>query len=138
MKLYGSVFAVMLARLIGYRDPLIQRLRERGEKKTPQEHEFIADRLADSFKWPTLNQVTESREKLRRAAYYLEFLKAPGSTLTTDESTERAAKKCKVDARTIRRAVKYAKALGGGEWWKSALHLAKKGPRKRNSLHRTY
>src|SRR5262245_48708439 len=103
MKLYGPVFAVTLARLIGYRAPLIQRLRDREVKKTPEEHEFVADRLDDSFKWPTPNQVTESREKLRRAAYYLEYLKAPGSPLTSEEAESKAARKCKVDERTIRR-----------------------------------
>jgi hypothetical protein len=138
VKLYGPKFAVMLARLIGYRDPLIQRLRDPKVKKDQKEHEFVASRLVDSFKWPTPNQVIESREKLRRAAYYLEFLKAQGSPLTTEEAAERAAERCNVDARTIRRAVKYAKELGDGEWWKSALHLARKGPRKRPSLHRTY
>jgi len=153
-KLYGPVFALLLARLIGHRQPLIDRLRHPEEKKTSAEHEFLADVLASPRKWPTPEQVLNSREKLRRAAYFLEYRygsggkvrpedaellgKDSGSKLTDGNAELLAARKCKVDEKTIKRAVKYARALGNGEWWRSAEHLAKKGPRKRESLHRTY
>jgi hypothetical protein len=135
---HGPLFAMLLARLIGYRDPLIRRLRDPAVPKTDDELKYIADVLADPTKdRRTPNQVTESRDKLRRAAIYLECLYTGGKE-TVAEAEESAASRCKLDERTIRRAVKYAKALGGGEWWRSAEHLAKKGPRKHESLHRTY
>jgi hypothetical protein len=152
---HGPIFAVMLARLIGYRDPLIRRLRDPSVRKTDTELKYVADVLADPTKDRRRpNQVTDSREKLCRAAYFLEYLhgnggkvrpedaellrKRAGSKMTADDAEVLAAKTCRVDERTIRRSVKYAKALGSGEWWRSAEHLARKGPRKRESLHRTY
>jgi hypothetical protein len=166
MKLYGPIFAVMLADLIGYREPLIDRLlRDPAEVKLkPVERKFLASRLADSFKWPTSIQVSESRDKLRRAAHYLEYLygndgrvtaenaellgKKSGSKMTAADAEQLASRKCRRSTRTIQRAVEYAQALppslfvpadlGDGKWWTSAIHLAKKGPRKHESLHRTY
>ena len=71
---HSAEFAIMLSRLIGYRDPLIERLNDRNEIKTPAEHEYIASVWGDpNHKWPTPSQVTMRREHLRRAAAFLEF-----------------------------------------------------------------
>jgi hypothetical protein len=136
--LYDAEFAVLLAKLIGYREPLIARLRDRHMRHDRTELEYLADVLEKhSHRWPTQKQVENRREKLRRAAYYLQFLHA-GEGKGKEEAKRLAAEKCRVDAKTIARAVKYAKGLGGGEWWRSAEHLAKKGRRKLASLRATY
>ena len=54
---YSADFALLLCRLIGYREPLIDRLRDPAVKKTPAEMEYLAERLADpNHKWRTLNR----------------------------------------------------------------------------------
>jgi hypothetical protein len=134
--LYSSDFAVLLAKLIGYRQPLIDRLRDLRVKHDRGELEYLADVLEHSRRWPTENQVLNRREKLRRAAYYLQFRDGEGKG--KEAAKQRAADECGVDAKTIARAVKYARRLGDGEWWRSAEHLAKKGRRKLASLRATY
>lgn len=73
MKPYGPKWAVLIARLVGHRDPLADRLM-RNPTLELAERDFLKDRLANPDKWPTPKQVLASREKLERAAYYLEFL----------------------------------------------------------------
>ena len=148
MKPYGPKWAVLIARLVGHRDPLADRLM-RNPTLELAERDFLKDRLANPDKWPTPKQVLASREKLERAAYYLEFLYDEVDARFPEmfereysrfnvAALQKVADKFGVDKKTIRRAVKFAKALGGGEWWTSASHLAKKGPRKRASLRRTF
>jgi hypothetical protein len=144
MKHYGPRFAVLLCRWIGHRGPLIARLRDPAEPKTQHEMEYLADVLADpNHRWPTPGQVDESRKHLRRAAYYLEFLWTDGKLGKKMAALEHVRLKCKaghkkIDLSTAQRSLNWAKKLAGGEWWKSAEHLAKKGLRKSESLHRTY
>jgi hypothetical protein len=69
MKHYGSRFAVLLCRWIGHRAPLIARLRDHAEPKDQHEMDYLADVLANpNHRWPTPNQVTQSRKHLHRAA----------------------------------------------------------------------
>jgi hypothetical protein len=139
MKHYGPRYAVRLCRTIGHREPLIARLRDPDLPKTQDEMRYLADVLAGTEpQWPTPGKVTVSREKLRRAAYYLEFLWKDGKLGKKMAAQEHVVRKCKVNLSTVRRSLAYAERLENGEWWKDAEHLAKKGPRKRASLHRTY
>jgi hypothetical protein len=143
MKHYGPRFAVLLCRWIGYREPLIARLRDPALQKDQHEMEYLADVLATNHKWPTPKQVAESRKHLRRAAYYLEFLWADGKLGKKMAALEHVRLECnaghmKIDLSTAQRSINWAKKVAGGEWWKSAEHLAKKGSRKSESLHRTY
>lgn len=144
MRHYGPQFAVLLCDWIGHREPLINRLRDPAVTKTQHEMEYLAKVLADpNHKWPTPGQVAERRKRLRRAAYYLEFLWKDGKLGKKMAALEYVQLKCKdgrkkLDQSTVQRSVKYAKCLANGEWWKSAEHLAKKGSRKSESLHRTY
>ena len=144
MKHYGPQFAVHLCRWIGHRGPLIARLRDPAVQKDQHELEYLADVLANpNHKWPTPGQVDESRKHLRRAAVYLEFLWKGGKLGKTTAALEHVRLKCKtghkkLDLRTAQRSIKRARELAGGEWWKATEHLAKKGSRKSESLHRTY
>jgi hypothetical protein len=138
MKHYGPQYAVLLCRLIGHREPLIARLRDPAIPRTQHEMEYLADVLAKPERWSSQKTVDKSREKLRRAGYYLEFLWKGGSPGKTMAAQEHVVRKCRVNLSTVRRSVDYAKDLGGGEWWRSTERLAKKGLRKRASLRRTY
>jgi hypothetical protein len=140
MKHHGPRFAVLLCRWIGYREPLIARLRDPGLQKDRHEMEYLADVLANpNHRWPTPKQVAESREHLHRAAVYLEFLWKDGKRGKKMEALNHVCDEFEIDLSTAQRSVnKRAKHLAGGEWWKSAEHLAKKGQRKSESLHRTY
>ena len=144
MTHHGPRFAVLLCHWIGHRGPLIARLRDPALQKDQHELEYLANVLANpNHKWPTPNQVAESRKHLRRAAVYLEFLWKDGRRGKKIAALENVRLKCKadrrkIDMRTAQRSIKWAKELAGGEWWKSAEHLAKKGSRKSESLHRTY
>jgi hypothetical protein len=135
-----------LARWIGHREPLIARLLDPAVEKTQAELEFVADVIAGRFEWPkgTATSVAARRRQLRVAAHYLEFLydegkPAPGKK---EAAVSFAVDRCNISgkfpARKVWRNVKYARQLANGKWWESAEHLAKKGPRKRESLHRTY
>lgn len=137
MKLYGPVFAVLLARWIGHREPLIARLRDPAEPLTQPERDYLADVLAGTEpRWPTPGQVAESRKKLERAAHYLEFLNASGRPGKKMAALEYAVRECKVNRSTVQRSVKYAERLADGKWWAATSRLARK--RKIASLHRTY
>jgi hypothetical protein len=139
MKHHGPQFAVLLCRWIGHRGPLIARLRDPALQKDQHELEYLADVLANpNHRWPTPNQVTESRKHLRRAAVYLEFLWKDGRCGKKIKARDHVCDVFEIDVSTAQRSVRYAKHLADGEWWKSAEHLAKKGPRKSESLHRTY
>jgi hypothetical protein len=141
---HGPVFAVLLARWIGYREPLIRRLLDPAVEKTPAELAFVADVLAGRFKWPKggPKSVAARRRQLHVAATYLEFLYADGKRGKDTAAVAHAVRQCKISGRfperKVWRNIKYAKALAGGEWWRSAEHLARKGPRKREPLHRTH
>jgi hypothetical protein len=139
MKHYGPRFAVLLCHWIGHRGPLIARLRDPAIQKDQHELEYLADVLDDpNHKWPTPGQVAESRKHLHRAAVYLEFLWKGGKCGKKMAALEHVRLKCDINLSTAQRSVDWAKKLAGGEWWKTAEHLAKKGPRKSESLHRTY
>jgi len=47
MRHYGPKYAVMLARLIGYRRPLVHRLHDPEVEKTQDELDYVAGVLAD-------------------------------------------------------------------------------------------
>ena len=137
MKHYGPIYAVLLARRIGHREPLIARLRDRDVPLTQPERDYLADVLANpKHKWPTPGKVAESRKKLERAAHYLEFLNASGKPGKKMAASAHVVDKCKVNMSTVRRSVKYAERLDGGKWWAETSRLARK--RKASSLHRTY
>ena len=124
---HSAEFAIMLCRLIGYREPLIERLNDRNEVKTPAEHEYIASVWADpNHKWPTPSQVAKRREHLRRAAVFLEFLWEGGEGGGKWRHMITWCANLGIDQSTVQTSVKYASELGGGEWWSSAEHLAKK------------
>ncbi|MFZ0402027.1 MAG: hypothetical protein WAL03_13190 [Pseudolabrys sp.] len=137
MTRYGPEYAVRLCRIIGHRQPLIERLRDPAVRRTPHEMEYLAEVLdKPNHKWPTPGQVTRRREKLRRAAYYLEFLWMDGEDGKKMAAQVYAARKCRVDVSTVRKSLPYARRLEGGAWWKDTARLARK--RKSESLHLTY
>ena len=137
MTHYGPHYAVRLCRIIGYRRPLIDRLRDPALQITQDEMSYLAGVLEGTEPpWPTPGQVTVSRDKLQRAAYYLDFLWEGGKLGKMTAAEVYAARKCRVDVRTVRRSLDYAKALEGGAWWRDAARLARK--RKSESLHLTY
>jgi hypothetical protein len=145
-KHYGPIYAVRMARWIGYREPLIYRLRDPTVSLDLVEREYLADVLAE---WPkpkgtsksepkgTSKSVVRRRNQLRAAAVYLEFLNAGGKPGKGDAAVKAAADRCTwITERTIRRNLSYAKSLGDGEWWTDASRLARK--RKLEALHRMY
>jgi hypothetical protein len=157
MRRYGHKYAVMLARLIGHRRPLIDRLRDPAIDKTQAELEYVANILVDGVKWPTRKQVIENRKKLRRAVTFLRFhvveghpeKKAKGLAAkqhrTSRDYTLRSRPGVRrepgVTTKTIEEALKYAKKLGGGEWWADTSRLARKARTdkyKLAQLTRTY
>ena len=137
MTHFGPRYAVRLCRIIGHRQPLIDRLRDPGLQNTQDEMQYLAGVLAGiEPPWPTPWQVTVRREKLRRAVCYLEFLWRDGKLGKKMAAQAYAARKCRVDESTVRDSLDYAKNLESGEWWKDAERLARK--RKIGSLRRTY
>jgi len=137
MKHYGPNFAILLARLIGYRRPLIARLRDPNLTLTMLEREFHAAVCAGQIRWPLgggRKSVTKARQKLRRAVTFLIFRIVDGQPAKAALSD--AALRHQVTTRTIEENLKFAKGLGSGEWWASASRLARK--RKVAQLHRTY
>jgi hypothetical protein len=141
MKHHGPNFAVYLARLINYRRPLINRLRDPAVKLDQVERTFLADVLEDRVKWPRggSKSVAAHRKHLRVAATYLEFVRGAPRKGQIGDAEEFAADRCDIaDVRIVRRHVKYAKALTDGRWrwWDMASRLARKG--KIKQLHRTY
>jgi hypothetical protein len=137
MKHYGPFYAVLLADpSIGHREPLIARLRDPAVPLRQHERDYLAVVLAVPVRWPPRKTVAKTREKMRRAAFYFQFLYENGGKKL--KALGDAANECEVDESTIKRSLKDVKNLAGGEWLKTVKHLAKKGPRKRASLHRTY
>ena len=54
MTRYGPEYAVRLCRIIGHRQPLIERLRDPAGRRTPHEMEYLAEVLdKPNHKWPT-------------------------------------------------------------------------------------
>jgi hypothetical protein len=154
---HGPEYAVMLARLIGYRDPLIRRLLDPAVPKTDTELNYVASVLAKGVKWPTRKQVIESRKKLRRAVTFLRLhvvdghpekkakIDAASKHRTSRDRTSRARPGVRrqpgVTTRTIEEALKFAKKLDGGEWWADTSRLARKARTdkyKLAQLTRTY
>ncbi len=158
MRHYGPKYAVMLARLIGYRRPLVHRLHDPEVEKTQDELDYVAGVLADDgAKWPTRKQVIESRKKLRRAVTFLRFHIVDGHPekmakslaakqhRTSRDKTSRARlgvrREPGVTPRTIEEALRFAKKLGDGEWWAGTSRLARKARTdkyKLAQLMRTY
>lgn len=143
---HGPVFAVLLARWIGYRQPLLDRLYDHSVPKSDHELDFVADVLAGRFRWPkgAAKSVAARRRQLRVAATYLEGLYSEGKPTPgkARAAVAFAIERCKISGRDperkVWRNVNYAKKVADGAWWRSAEHLARKGSRKRASLHRTY
>lgn len=138
---YGPDFAMLLARWIGYRAPLIARLRDRAVEKTPAELEFVADAIAGRVKWPRGNRATvvKARMKLRRTVTFMRFNIVDGLAEKTAKID--AASRHGVTKRTIEADLSFAKKLGGGEWWAAASRLARKGRTNKHKLaqlQRTY
>ena len=132
---------MLLAHSIGYLDPLQARLRDPGVKKTNAELEFAAKVCADVIKLPAggLRRVKMCRNRLRMAAYYLEFDRGEPRKGRRAAAERFAAGKCDVtDLSEIRRAVRFAKTVtyGPERWWDIASKMARKG--KVGQLHRTY
>jgi hypothetical protein len=160
MRHYGPKYAVMLARLIGYRQPLVRRLRDPEVEKTQDELDYVAGVLADDgAKWPTRKQVIESRKKLRRAVTFLRLhivnghpkkkakgLAAEQHRTSRDYTSSKRARpgvrrEPGVTPRTIEEALRFAKKLGDGEWWAGTSRLARKARTdkyKLAQLMRTY
>jgi hypothetical protein len=141
MKHHGPVFAVLLAHSIGYLDPLLARLRDTSVEKTYEELEFTAKVRAGVIKLPTggLRRVKMYRNRLRMAAYYLEFDRGEPRRGRKVAAERFAAGKCDVtDLSEIRRAVRFAKTVAyrSERWWDIASKMARKG--KIGQLHRTY
>jgi hypothetical protein len=132
MRHHGPVFAVLLAHSIGHLDPLLARLRDTSVDKTYDELEFAAKVWAGVIKLPKggVRRVKMCRDRLRMAAYYLEF----------DRGEPRKGRKVAgvADLSEIRRSVRFAKTVtyGSERWWDIAAKLARKG--KIGQLHRTY
>jgi hypothetical protein len=138
MRHYGPVWAQLLARWIGHRQPIIDRLLDPSISLTMAEREFLAGVIAGQFEWPkgTGKSVEVRLKQLRAAAVYLEFLNASGKPGKDDAAVKDAATQCKITERSVRRNIKFARALAGGKWWDDASRLARK--RKLEALHRTY
>jgi hypothetical protein len=137
MKHYGPNFAVLLARLIGYRRPLLVRLRDQNLTLTMLEREFHAAVCAGAIRWPRgggRKSVTKARQKLRRTVTFLIFRIVDG--LPAKAALIDTALRHRVTSRTIEENLSFAKGLGSGEWWASASRLARK--RKVAQLHRMY
>jgi hypothetical protein len=135
-RLYGPRWAVLLARLIGHRQPLIDRLLDQSREQDQIEREFHAAVYAGKFKWPKGNaaSVDSRREKLRRAAVFLRL--HVGQQMLRPDALEETAKECRCSERWVEKSLKFAEDLGGGEWWRAASRLARK--RKFEALARTY
>jgi hypothetical protein len=98
--------------------------------------DYLAKVLADPVRWPSRKRVEKTREKMKRAALYFQFLHDNGGKIM--KATEDAARELEIHERTVKRSLKDVKKLAGGEWLKAVEHLANKGPRKRASLAFTY
>jgi hypothetical protein len=123
----------MLSRLIGYHDPLIDRLR--NHIGSPVQDDYFVSILANpGHKWPTPNQVKMSREHLHRAVVFLGFLYKDGRRGGVMKAWDRVCIEFEIDIKTARTSVTYARELK--EWWSSVEHLAKKG--KSESLRNTW
>jgi hypothetical protein len=132
---YDAEFAVMLSRLIGYHEPLIDRLR--NHQGHPAQDDYFASVLADpDHKWPTSSQVEMRREHLHRAVVFLWFLWKDGRRGGMMEAYDHVCTEHEIDLKTARNSVKYARGLGDGEWWNPVERLAKK--RKGESIRLTY
>jgi hypothetical protein len=139
VKHHGPIFAVLLAHSIGYRKPLIDRLRDPAVEKTDDELKFAADALDGGVKWPNSRSIARDRKRLRIAAYYLEFARGEPGRGQKGKAENSAAGNCGIlDTREVRRAVLYAKTVRYGQWrwWDIASRMARKG--KIEQLHRTY
>jgi hypothetical protein len=132
---YDAEFAVMLSRLIGYHDPLIDRLR--NHVGSPAQDDYFVSVLANpGHRWPTSIQVEMDREHLHRAAEFLRFLYEDGKRGGMMKVWDRVCTEFDIDIKTARASVTIARRLGDGEWWNLAERLAKKG--KYESLRLTW
>src|SRR5262249_20170630 len=134
---YDPEWAILLWRLIGYRQPLIDRLRDRTVDKTSTELEFIADVLDGTFPphRGTEISVERNRNRLGRVATFLEFRIA--RRFLWEKALEETASQWGVTKETVLNDNKWAeKELGGGEWYRAAHRLAHKAaPARRKSSH---
>jgi len=140
----GPAYSVYLVRLINYRGPLFARARDPDVELDQSERDLLVDMLEDKVELPRggAKSAARWRERLKLAAYYLEYAAGEPPKGQDAEALRFAVRKCKrvgIDAlRQARRDIKSARALTDGHWrwWDIASRLARK--RKFEQLHRTY
>ena len=143
---YGPEWAMILWRLIGYRKPLLDRLRDPQVELTPDERKFHAD-VHDGLiprRRGTDKSVEVRREKLRRVATFLQYHIArqePGRhhELVTNAEQD-AANACGIGLRQLQLDVANVKKHYR-EWYDATERLAHKAAtrdEKLESLRATY
>lgn len=140
----GSVYSVYLVRLINYREPLFARARDPDVDLDQSERDLLVDMLENRVKLPRggAKSAARWRERLKLAAYYLQYAAGEPPEGQDVEALRFAVKECKrvgIDVlRQARRDIKNVRALTDGRWrwWDIASRMARK--RKFEQLHRTY
>jgi hypothetical protein len=142
MRHYGPKYAVMLARLIGYRQPLVRRLRDPEVEKTQDELDYVAGVLADDgAKWPTRKHIVNGHPKKKAKGLAAEQHRTSRDYTSSKRARPGVRREPGVTPRTIEEALRFAKKLGDGEWWAGTSRLARKARTdkyKLAQLMRTY